>query len=378
MRKTATALIAIVLTLLAVGIVTLASTSSVRGSATYEDAHYFLKRQLVWLVFSLLAGAALLWFDYHWWQKLAAPMAVACVVLLGAVLVPGIGTRIGGSARWLRLGPLSVQPSEFAKFTVVVALSSWMDAVGPRSIRMRPGLLLPVGGLGVVLGLLILEPDFGTTMLVGAVGFAILFGGGTRIGHLAVTAAMGFCAFVLAILQDPLRLNRIRALFSPEDYPGTAYHLIQSKASIIRGGWLGVGLGNSLQKEFYLPEAHTDFILAIIGEELGLLGTGAVVLLFLAFTVCGATICLRAPDPFGRLLAFGITVWISLQAVINIGVVTGCLPTKGLPLPFISYGGTSLLSSVTAVAVLANIALRSGGEHADEHTRLTKDRARRV
>ncbi|MBM4143845.1 MAG: putative lipid II flippase FtsW [Lentisphaerae bacterium] len=378
MRRTASALLATVLVLLAIGIVMLASTSSVRGSAAHQDPYYFLKRQAVWLAAALAAAAVLLRFDYHWWQKLAAPMALSCVALLALVFVPGLGPRIGGSRRWLRIGPLSLQPSEFAKLATVIALSAWMTAVGPRSTNLKWGMILPIGGLGIVLGLLILEPDFGTTLLVGAVGFAILYGGGARLSHLAVAGVAGACAFGLALLQDPLRLNRLRAMFNPEAYPATAYHIAQSKAAFIRGEWFGVGLGNSLQKQFYLPEAHTDFILAIIGEELGFVGTGAVVLLFAAFAACGAIISFRAPDPMGKLVAFGISVWITLQAVINIGVVTGCLPTKGLPLPFISYGGSSLMSSMAAVAILVNIARHSADKADDEHIRLIKDRAHRI
>ena len=254
----------------------------------------------------------------------------------------------------------------------IVAISLPLH-IGRRAATFRAGLLYPVVGLSAVLGMLILEPDFGTTLLTGAVGMLILFAGGTRFGYLVVTSVLGGCGFVLAVMRDPVRLNRILAFILPERYPATAYHLAQSKYAFINGGWFGVGLGNSIQKHLYLPEAHTDFILAIIGEELGFLATILVVCLFGGIVVCGMVISLRAPDSFGRLLAFGFTVLIALQAAINIGVVTGCLPTKGLPLPFLSYGGSSLVSTLAGVGVLLNVAHHAEQE-GDEHTRPIKDR----
>lgn len=378
MRKTSSTLIAVVLLLLSLGIVMLASTSSVKGTASFDDPYYFLKRQLIWLFLAVLVGAVVVCFDYHWWQKLSVPLALVSVVLLALVFVPGIGLKAGGSNRWLCLGPLTLQPSEFAKFSIVIVLASWMVAIGPRSGKFKEGLLFPIMGLGVILGLLINEPDFGATLLVGVVGMAIMFAGGTRLGYLAITAMLGGCGFILAIMRDPVRTTRFLAFIVPEKYPDAAHQLAQSKIAFIMGGWSGVGLGNSIQKQFYLPEAYNDFILAIIGEELGCPATCLVVMLFLALLICGMIISFNAPDRFGRLLGFGITMMVSLQASINIGVVTGCLPTKGLPLPFISYGGSSLLMSVAGVCVLLNIAHHYAIKHVDDHTRLIKDKAHRL
>lgn len=378
MRKTSSTLVAVVLVLLSLGIVMLASTSSVKGTASFDDPHYFLKRQLVWLFISLVVGVALTRFDYHWWQKLSVPLAVISVVLLVLVFVPGVGSKVGGSHRWLRVGPLSLQPSEFAKFSVIILLASWMAGIGRRSRNFKEGLLFPVMGLGVVLGLLIIEPDFGTALLVGIVGMIIMFAGGTRLGYLLITGTLGACGFILAIMRDPVRMIRILAFLMPEKYPEKAYHLAQSKIAFIKGGLFGVGLGNSMQKQFYLPETHTDFILAIIGEELGFLATCLVVVLFLGLLVCGMIISFSAPDPFGKLLGFGIIMMTTLQAVINVGVVTGCLPTKGLPLPFISYGGSSLIMSVAGVCVLLNIARHCDKSYVDSHTRSIKDKAHRL
>lgn len=380
MRKTSSTLIGIVLALLSIGIVMLASTSNVRGVASFDDPYHFLKRQLVWLLISAAVGLGVVRFDYHWWQRLAVPLVLGSAVLLGLVFAPGIGARIGGSYRWLRVGPLSFQPSELAKFAVIIALSAWMVRVGPSASSLLDGVLLPGAGLGAALVLLILEPDFGTTLLVGTVGMIIMFAGGARVGHLAIIGTVGICVFALAVAQDPVRLTRVLAFLFPDDprYADAAYHLAQSKTAFIRGEWIGVGLGESIQKQFYLPEAHTDFILAIIGEELGFFMTLLVVILFLGILVCGILISARAPDSFGQLIGFGFTVMLVLQASINIGVVTGCLPTKGLPLPFISYGGSSMVMSVAGVCVLLNISEHVNGKQVDGHTRLIKDRAHRL
>jgi cell division protein FtsW len=363
--------------LLALGIVMLASTSSPRGSLSHHDAYYFIKRQLMWLAIAVASGAFVLRFDYHWWQRLAAPLAVLSLALLVLVFVPGVGARVGGSSRWLRFGPISMQPSELAKVSLIIGLATWMAHLGRRARELVRGLLLPVAGLGLVLGLLLLEPDFGTTLLLAAVGMVIMFAAGTRLVYLSVVAALGLAGFAAAVMHDPVRMGRILAFLHPEKYPTVAYHLAQSEKAFTIGRLFGVGLGNSIQKQFYLPEAHTDFILAIVGEELGLIATLGVILLFAGILLCGVTISFRAPDPFGRLLGFGFTMLISLQAAINIGVVTGCLPTKGLPLPFISYGGSSLLASITGVCILCNIAQHVEERDFDEHTRSIKDRAHR-
>jgi len=245
--------------------------------------------------------------------------------------------------------------------------------VGRHAQKLKEGIIFPIVGLCVILGLIMAEPDFGTTLLLGAVGMLIMFAGGSRVAHLVVVAVCGACAFALAVMRDPVRMGRVLAFLMPEKYPATAYHLAQSKVAFIRGGLFGVGLGKSIQKQFYLPEAHTDFILAIIGEELGFIATCVVVLMFLGILVCGLIISFNAPDLFGKLLGFGVTMMIVLQASINIGVVTGCLPTKGLALPFISYGGSSLLVSISCIGVLVNIA-RHCESSRDPHTRSIRDK----
>ena len=378
MRKTSSTLIAIVVALLSLGIVMLASTSSVRGSAAFNDPHYFLKRQLIWMAAAFVVGALVIRIDYRKWQKLAVPLLLVTVVLLVLTLVPGIGSKIGGSRRWLRIGPMSFQPSEMAKIATIIGMSAWMTSAGRQVSSALKGWFYPVAGLGLICALLFGEPDFGTTALVGSVGLLIMLAGGTRISYWVITVVLGVCGFVLAVLQNPTRLGRVLAFLMPDKYPVVAYHLMQSKVAFIKGGLFGVGLGQSVQKQFYLPEAHTDFILAIIGEELGFIATMGVVLLFIGILACGMAIAYRAPDRFGRLIAFGFTILIVSQAAINIGVVTGCLPTKGLPLPFISYGGTSLVASLVGVCVLLNVASHVVPRVKEPRTRPIKDRGHRL
>ncbi len=378
MRPYATILIGAVLVLLSVGIVILASTGSVRGEALFADAHYFVTRQLIWLLVAVVAAAVLMRVDYHRWQALAFPAWGAGALLLALVLVPGIGVEINSSYRWLRFGPLSLQPSELAKFATVAALAAWMSAAGRKAREFKTGLVVPLAGLGLVLVLILLAPDYGTMLLLALAGFAVMWAGGTRLSYLTVTGVLGLGLFLLAVAHDPVRAGRMLAFMHPESHPAIAHHLAQSKIAFIHGGTWGVGLGNSMQKQFYLPEAHTDFIFAIIGEELGFAATILVVALFATILVCGLTISARAADSFGKLLAFGMTMLIVLQAFMNIGVVTGCLPTTGIPLPFMSYGGTSLVVSMACVAVLLNVAYHDDAAYRDRHTRVIKDRLHRI
>jgi cell division protein FtsW len=379
MRKTSSALIGLVVVLLSLGIVILASTSSVRGSATFGNPQYFLNKQLGWLVVALLAGLACARFDYHYWKRLAPALGILSVLLLIAVFVPGIGLRVGGSSRWIRLGPLTLQSSEVAKFSIVVGMAAWLSYVGRKVDNFMEGLFVPGLGVLLVLGLIMGETDFGTTVLIAMVCAIMFFAAGTRLSYLAPILLLGFCLGMLFLMQSELRWTRIMAFLHPNDpeYIEKAYHLAQSKIAFINGGWLGVGLGNSIQKQLYLPEAHTDFIFAIIGEELGFVVSLSVVLIYIGLLVCGMRISLKAPDLFGKLTAFGLTMMLVIQAFINIAVVTGIAPTKGIALPFISYGGSSLLMSMACVGVLLNIASHCGDRQTDRHTKPIKDKMRR-
>jgi cell division protein FtsW len=374
MWKTASMLLGAVLVLLTLGIVMLASTSSVQGESQFGDALYFVKRQALWLVLGFIGMMVTAHIPYDWWKRLAVPLAVATVLLLAAVLVPGIGTSIKGSRRWLRLGSLSFQPSELAKLGTIVLLAWWMARIQRHADELWKGMIVPLGILGVNLLLIFIEPDFGTTLLIATVGMAMMFVAGVKFSYLLVAALAGLTGFFLAVMRNAERMRRIIAFLNPEKYARhEAYQLWNAIYAFVIGGGTGVGLGQSLQKRFYLPEAHTDFIFAIIGEELGLAASLLVVVLFLAILICGIRISLHAPDGFSRLLGFGLTLMITLQAVINIAVVTGCMPTKGLPLPFISFGGSSMIISMAMIGILINIG-RAGITDEDIERRAIKDR----
>lgn len=380
MRKTSSALIGLVVVLLSLGVVILASTSSVRGTAAFNDPQYFLKRQLAWLAVSLFAGLACAKFDYHYWRRLAPFLGIMSVLLLIAVFLPGIGWTSGGSSRWIRIGPLTLQSSEVAKFSIVVGMASWLSHIGRRVDFFIEGLVIPVGGMAVIVGLIFAETDLGTSVLIAMVCVVMMFVAGTRVSYLLPTTFIGLFAGVLFIMQNELRWQRVMAFLHPEDpeYIEKAHQLIQSKIAFVNGGWSGVGLDNSMQKHLYLPEAHTDFIFAIIGEELGFVASLSVVLIYIGLLVCGMIISFSAKDLFGKLIAFGLTVTIVMQAFINIAVVTGSAPTKGIALPFISYGGSSLIMSMATIGVLLNIAIHSGVGRKDKHTMPIKDKLRRL
>lgn len=374
MWRTTSILVGIVLILVTLGVVMLASTSRVQGQTQFDDPLFFLRRQVAWLIVAVIVAVIVSTLDYHAWRVLAVPLLLLSVALLVLVLIPGIGRNVKGSSRWLWYG----QPSELAKFAVITFLAWWMARFQRYAHDLKLGLLVPLGCLGVVLGLIFVEPDFGTTLLVAMVGMTVMFVGGTRIGYLVIASAVGLSAFALAIMQNAERMRRITAFLNPDKYArDEAFQLLNAIYAFVVGGGYGVGLGQGLQKHFYLPEAHTDFIFAIIGEELGLCASLLVVVLFLGLFVCGMRISLRAPDQFGRLLGFGATLMITCQAVINIGVVTGSLPTKGLPLPFISFGGSSLVVSMALIGLLVSISYRAGAAAESEERRFIKDSAHR-
>ncbi len=365
MWRTASVLVGVVLTFTLFGVVMLLSTSSVHGLQQFGDANYFVKRQLVALCVALVLGFVVSRIDYRLWRTWAIPLAGVTIFLLVLALLPGIGVTVKGSSRWIRFGPLTFQPSELGKFSAIV-LMAWYMARSQRGVKeFLRGLFIPLMLLGVIALLILAAPDFGTTLLVGVVGMLIMFAGGTRVGYLTVTAVLGGVTFLILVMHDTVRMRRVIAFRNPDKYAqDEAFQLLSAIYAFVIGGAGGVGLGQSIQKRFYLPESHTDFIFAIIGEELGLAASLSVVLLFGVLFGCGMLIALRTGDLFGKLLALGITLMITLQAAFNMAVVTGLVPTKGLPLPFISYGGSSLVVTLIMVGVLINIAL-TGEEDED-------------
>ena len=357
-RRTITLLIAAVLILVTVGVIMLFSASMVRGESQYHNTEYFLIRQLIWMTLSLVVAAFCARVDLALVRKLALPLAALCALSLVLVRIPGIGVEINGSWRWIRLGPLTIQPSEFSKIGIILAAAWWISSRrrNMHTFFKKRGILIPVLGLALFAGLLMVEPDFGTTLLVGLVVLTLLYIGGARPAHLLSITAAGAGAFALILMQNANRMRRIIAFLEPEKYvQQEAWQLVNALNAFAAGGATGTGLGNSIQKYHYLPEAHTDFIFPIIGEELGLGATFSVLLLFVVVFICGLRISRHADDDFGRFAALGITLMITLQALINLAVVTGSMPTKGLALPFISYGGSAILASLSAVGILVNI-----------------------
>ncbi len=380
MWKTTSILIGAVLILISLGIVMLGSTSLVQAQMNFHDPLFFVKRQIMWLLVGVLISLFLSRVDYEVFGRPAVAwfLYAFSVALLAAVL--GWGVTVNGSTRWLGLGPLRMQPSEFAKFGVVVFLAWWLANMRRRVMRFWEGIAVPLGALGLVAGLVFLEPDFGTSMVIGAVGFAVVFAAGARIGNLLLAGTLGLTFFSVAVMRNAERMRRIIAFMNPQKYArNEAFQLLNAIYAFVIGGATGVGLGQSLQKRYYLPEAHTDFIFAIIGEELGVAGSLLVLTLFAAIFVCGIRISRRAPTHFGYLLGFGMTLTITLQALVNIGVVTGCLPTKGLPLPFISFGGSNLVVCMAMVGILVSIA-RAAGEQDGRppEARAIRDRVHRI
>lgn len=356
MHKAAVTLLLATLLLLTIGVVMLFSTSSLTSRDRYGDANYLLKRQLVWLAVGGVCCVAAAGLPYPKLRGMCGPALAVAAVLLLLVLIPHVGVKVGGARRWLGMGGFRFQPSELAKLGLVVWLAHYLSREKRRIHLFHRGFVLPMAVTGGLLLLVLAEPDFGSTALLGVVAFAMMFIAGVRLAYLVPTMMAGLTAFALLIWHSPVRAARLLAFLDLEKYKaGTGYQVWQAVLAFGSGGFDGLGLGNSRQKMFYLPEAHTDFIFPIVGEELGLIGTIAVLLLFVALVAAGVYISLRTPDLFGQYLGLGITMLIAFQALINIGVVTAWLPTKGLPLPFISFGGSNLMMNMIAVGILLSL-----------------------
>jgi cell division protein FtsW len=367
MRRAAVILLMATLLLLTIGVVMLSSTSSLQAKDRYGDSNYLLKRQLVWLLIGGAGCVAAATVPYPKLRGVCGPALVVMGALLLLVLIPHVGTKVGGARRWLSFGGMQVQPSEFAKLGLIIWLAHYLAKEKRWVHQFKRGFLLPMGVTGVLLALVLAEPDFGSTALLAAVAFALMYIAGVRLAYLGPTLLAGAAAFGALVWHSPVRAARLLAFMDLEKYKaGPGYQVYQAVLAFGSGGLGGLGLGNSRQKMFYLPEAHTDFIFPIVGEELGLIGTLGVVALFVALIGCGVVISMRAPDVFGQYLGLGVTLLLALQALINIGVVTAALPTKGLALPFLSYGGSNLLMNLIAVGLLLNICRHGAAEATEE------------
>ena len=317
----------------------------------------FYLRQLVWTFFGVLAFWYVSRFDYHRWSELVKPIMYATCAMLGLVLLPGVGIEAGGARRWLGFDLWRFQPSEIAKLALLLFIADLLtrraDEVDDKQRVLYPILI----ALAVVAGLVVLEPDLDSTVLIALVAGALMIAGGIRARHLIPLAALGTVIAAYLAISEPYRRARVMTLFDPPtDLANKGYQISQSLIALGSGGISGTGLGAGKSKWLFLPNAHTDFIFSVVGEELGFIGTFLVLTLFVVLAFIGVRTALNAPDRFGMLLATGVTVWVSAQAAINIGGVIGILPVSGITLPLISFGGSSLVFTLAAMGILANVA----------------------
>jgi cell division protein FtsW len=355
-------LFGVVMALVFLGVVMVYSASAIIAADRFRDPFFFLKKQLFWA----LLGGGLLWaalkLDYRWLERLVIPLLVVSFVLLVLVLVPPFGQSINCTRRWIRMGPLSFQPVELAKFSLVLYLASFLTRrrgeMGSFWQCLFP-ILLVAGAMAL---LTFVQPDLGNSLALVVLTLVLAYLAGARVKHMLWIGAAALPLVALAVALKPYRWRRMLAFVNPWDDPqGSGFQIIQSFLALGSGGVFGRGLGESKQKLFYLPEPYTDFIFAILGEELGLLGAVLVVGLFAVLIWRGLRVGLRAPDAFGSFLALGLTVMLATQTLVNLGVVVGVLPTKGLPLPFVSFGGSALLMTMFSAGVLLNISQHATG-----------------
>jgi len=346
--------------LVGLGAVMVFNVSYFHGQEMGDTMHFF-RKHVTSIVLGIVAAAVASRVPSERLRQLAFPLLVIALVMMVAVLVPGLGVRRSGAQRWFPLGPLSFQPTEVAKFAVVLYLAASIVRKGERMQQFMLGVLPHCVIVGLIAVLSLAEPDFGTAALSTALLMMMLFVGGARVLHLALLCSAVLPGLVWVVVMEPYRLARVLTFLDyTKDPQGMGFQLLQSLISFGSGGVSGVGLGQSEQKMFFLPAAHTDFIFSVIGEEFGLVGACVVVALFVVVGARGLRIAARHPDPFASLLAFGTTVLIVLQGALNIGVVLGCLPTKGLALPFISYGGSAMMIVLAEVGVLLSLAREAG------------------
>ena len=349
-------LVGSIATLVAIGLVMVYSASSATAYNAFHDAAHYLKHQAVYLVIGLVAAYAAYRLDYRKLKGAAPALLLITFVMLLLTLIPHVGLATAGSRRWLGVSAISFQPSELAKIVLVIFLAAKLSRLGEGVRSLTKGFAPALFGAVLLAVPVLLEPDMGTASLLIFTGFGMLFVAGARYEHLFLCALMMVPAAALTVGASAYKRARIFAFIDPwKDAQNTGFHIVQSLLALGSGGIFGLGLGQSRQKYFYLPEAHTDFIFAVIGEELGMLGGIVIIALFCTFAVRAVTLALKAPDRFGMLLAIGCTLVIVIQAFVNIGVVTGSWPVTGVPLPFVSAGGTSLIVSLVAAGFVANV-----------------------
>lgn len=344
-----------VMCLLSIGVIMVLSASEYKTLIYYNDSFYYFKRQLLWSLLSLTAMFFMLNYDYRRLQQYVLPFLAIAFISLVLVLIPGIGREVGGATRWIGIGPIPFAPAELVKLSIIIFTAYGLSR-GRERVKDVRGIAPYLIVLILAGGLILKQPDLGTSLSLAGIVIVMIFAAGANMKHLVGIVLGGLTAVISAIALEPYRLQRFMAFRDPwADPQDTGFQIIQGLYAIGSGGLFGLGLGQSKQKFLYLPENHTDFIFAIIGEELGFIGATLVIMLFILFIWRGLKIAVTSQDPFASLLATGITAWVGVQAFMNIGVVTGSLPITGIPLPFISFGGTSLLFTMAAVGILLNI-----------------------
>jgi cell division protein FtsW len=350
-------ILALVIALLVLGLITVYSASFALGQLEYNDVTYFVMRQTVWAVLGLTALVILMRTDYHTLRQVSPYLMAAAMVGLLAVLVPGIGVERNGSTRWIALGPLPpVQPSEFAKLALIVYVSAWLTSHKREVKSFAMGFVPFVLLVGLVAGLVMLEPDMGTTLIVVLIMVTLFFVAGGSLTHLAALGLIGAVMGGLLMLAGQYRLDRIFAFTSAEEDPaGRGFHILQLLIALGSGGIHGLGIGASRQKFFYVPGSHTDGIFAIIGEEMGFIGAVLVIALFAFLIYRGFRTVANARDDFGALLTVGVISWIGYQTLVNIGGITRSIPLTGVPLPFLSYGGSALAALLAGIGVVLSV-----------------------
>ncbi|WP_096435504.1 stage V sporulation protein E [Alteribacter populi] len=349
-------LIAATLALLAVGMIMVYSASAVWADFKFADSFFFLKRQLFFAALGIIAMVFLMQIDYWAWRSWAKLLLVVCFGLLVIVLIPGVGLVRGGAQSWLGVGAFSIQPSEFMKIAMIVFLAKYLSEKQKYITTWKKGLFPTLGLVLTAFALIMLQPDLGTGMVMVLTCVVMVFIAGAKTSHFLVLAMIGLGGLVGLVLSAPYRLMRIVSFLDPwQDPLGSGFQIIQSLYAIGPGGLLGLGLGESRQKYFYLPEPQTDFIYAILAEELGFIGGVFVLILFAILLWRGLRIALHAPDLFGTFLATGIIGMIAIQVMINIGVVTGLMPVTGITLPLLSYGGSSLTLMLSSIGILLSV-----------------------
>ncbi|WLR43624.1 stage V sporulation protein E [Bacillus carboniphilus] len=349
-------LIIITLLLLTVGLIMVYSASAVWADFNFDDSFYFFKRQLLFASVGVIAMFFIMNVDYWTWRSWSTALILVCFLLLILVLIPGIGMERNGSRSWIGVGAFSIQPSEFMKLAMIAFLAKYLSENQKKITSFKKGLTPALSFVFLAFAMIMLQPDLGTgTVMVGTC-VTMIFVSGARLSHFMFLGVCGIIGFIGLVISAPYRMKRITSFLDPwEDPLNTGFQIIQSLYAIGPGGLLGLGLGQSRQKFFYLPEPQTDFIFAILAEELGFIGGTFVILLFSILLWRGIRIALGAPDLYGTFIAVGIIAMIAIQVMINIGVVTGLMPVTGITLPFLSYGGSSLTLMLMAVGVLLNV-----------------------